>query len=254
LFFCESKYKLTVRPELCTEMSMSHHPLNEKLSCPEEGGTKELPLQVISDNGLPENLPPFDIAAALIQLNGNAQLLRKLLLLFCDMYGAAVPQIRRMMMEGQYADAQRLAHSLRGSAGTLNTGELSAAASAVEHALKDGNMAQVDLLIDALERELTPALAAAASLGSASSSPSPSQPSPPVPNETVVTVADLRECIAANNVKARKLFAQIRSRLVGFGVDDQVGKIGACLECLDFAGALSVLDQVMNRFEPALSG
>ncbi len=225
---------------------MSEYPLKERLLSAEERRSEEL--SPLPDDGVPDNLPPFDIAGALLQLNGNSSLLRKLLLLFCDMYRTAISELRRQMAEGEVDDAQRIAHSLRGSAGTLNARELSEAASALEHAMREGRMAEVDLLINALERALNPALAAAGSLGPvAPPSHSPSSPSPQCNGGS--TVADLRKCIAANNVRARKLFAQMSGTFVGFGVDAEVSEIGSRLESLDFAGALSLLDQISVRFE-----
>lgn len=117
-------------------------------------------------NDLPDILPPFDIKAALSRINNNSQLLRKLLTMFVDIYGATVPTLRRHFAEGKYDDAVRLVHSLKGTAGILEAAELVAAASVIEHALKAGRTADAESHINDLERALAPALSAAESLDS----------------------------------------------------------------------------------------
>jgi two-component system, sensor histidine kinase and response regulator len=61
-------------------------------------------------------------------------------------------------------DANRLAHTLKGVAAMLEAKDLANAAAAVEDALREERLENLDLLIDDLEAKLRPALTAVASL------------------------------------------------------------------------------------------
>ncbi len=193
-------------------------------------------------------LPPFDIPAALSRINGNGTLLRKLLLIFGETYPSAAQELRQLLGGKELQEAQRLAHSLKGTAGTLEARELSAAAAAVEQAIKDGRPHdEIDPLIVTLEAALIPALNAAESLAR--------RPLPQLCSTTVsaddcalvTSLTDLRSHLTANNLAARTLFAAISGSLIGRGADREVGELGKKLERLDFSGALSLLDQLSQR-------
>jgi PAS domain S-box-containing protein len=117
-----------------------------------------------AEHGLPEHLPPFDIQAALARTNSKPMLLRKLMLGFRDQYANAISDLGEHVAAGRVADAERLAHSLKSVAAMLEARDLADAASSVEHAFRLGETANLDSLIETLERVLAPAIAAADSL------------------------------------------------------------------------------------------
>jgi PAS domain S-box-containing protein len=123
------------------------------------------------EDGVPAHLPPFDIQAALEWTNGKPTLLRKMLLRFGGQFENTGAELREHMAKGGVADAERLAHSLKGVAATLEAGGLARAAYSVELAFRTKDMEALGSLIDALEKELAPAIAAARSLTSAPAVP-----------------------------------------------------------------------------------
>ena len=120
---------------------------------------------------LPDKLPPFDIPAALVRTNGKPKLLRKMMLGFRDKYANAAADLRGHLSEGRDEEAQRLAHSLKGIAATLEVKDLAEAAAALEHAFRAGQKDGLTLLVDAVEVFLGPAIAAVASLDNATIAP-----------------------------------------------------------------------------------
>jgi CheY-like chemotaxis protein len=107
-------------------------------------------------------LSPFDLKAALAYANGKPSLLLKLLTNFRDNYANAATTLRNFVAEGKAKEAEMLAHSLRGVAKTLVASDLAKAASAVEHAMREGRTIDLASLIEVLENELRPAIAAVA--------------------------------------------------------------------------------------------
>ncbi len=130
---------------------------------PSEGETPS-PLPWPPEEGIPDQLPPFDIPAALLRNHGNPKLIRKLLLAFHERYANAIFELKRYLDEGKTEEAQRLVHSLKSLAAGLEAADLTEAALAVEMALRSRLSKDLSTHIDMLARALGPAIAAASSI------------------------------------------------------------------------------------------
>jgi CheY-like chemotaxis protein/HPt (histidine-containing phosphotransfer) domain-containing protein len=120
---------------------------------------------------LPRSLPPFDLAAALDRLDGNESLLGRIIARFAEEFAQADDTLAERISGQRYRDAERLAHSLAGVAAQLSLNELSAAAKALELALREGSLNEVEALRANVATTLTAALAAAATLQSPTDHP-----------------------------------------------------------------------------------
>jgi PAS domain S-box-containing protein len=118
----------------------------------------------VSPDDFPQQLPPFDLPAALQRANGKPGLLRKMLLSFREQFKGAPSELRQQIAEGKTEEAGRLAHSLKGVAATLEAKDLTNAAASLENAIREGVMEGLNALIETVETELEPAIAAAGSL------------------------------------------------------------------------------------------
>jgi two-component system sensor histidine kinase/response regulator len=207
----------------------------------------------LSEAALPNSLPPFDIPAALARTNGKCKLLFKLLINFNDHYRNTLPELRRLLGNGNRAEAERLAHSLKGDAGVLEARELVMAAAAVEYALRNSRTEAMDTLLEALEQALIPALAATATLvktrDEVPPAPPPSAPVDYDRMEVAAMLAELRQHLAANSMKARKLFVPLSGKLMGLSVEAELAALGGMLEQLDFKGALVALNQLNSKLD-----
>ena len=85
---------------------------------------------------LPDRLPGIDLATALAQCGGDAGRVRDSLAEFGRNYGSAARDIRCLCDAGRSAEAQGLAHRLRGVAAHLGMHDLAAAAAALARALE----------------------------------------------------------------------------------------------------------------------
>ncbi len=147
------------------------------------------PVQVAS---LPDHLSPFDLQAALARANGKPKLLRKMLLGFANKYVNTGADLWKHLAEGRIEEAERLAHSLKGIAATLEARDLAVAAGALEQAFRAGHTENLAPLIEAVERELGPAVTAATSLDQ----PQSAQTAPPPKPATVKTTGlTSRSCV-----------------------------------------------------------
>lgn len=83
----------------------------------------------------------FDLSAGLARVNGNRRLLDRFLRLFRDRNARCVADIGAALAENDPVTARRLAHALKGGAGTIGAIDLQACASRMEAALEPGKSA-----------------------------------------------------------------------------------------------------------------
>jgi signal transduction histidine kinase/DNA-binding response OmpR family regulator/HPt (histidine-containing phosphotransfer) domain-containing protein len=191
---------------------------------------------------LPDALPPFDVPAALMRLNGKRALLRKLILDFDNRFSGSLPVLRAQLAGGALAEAGRLAHTLKGVAGTLEIREVAAAARAIEDAVSAGETADLRELLNRLEEVLVPACRAAASLRS-SAPTAPTAAAGGNAAAVAASITELRDRLERRNLQARASFAVLEA-MVGPAA---LQPIRQALDQLDFGEALIVLDKYAAR-------
>jgi PAS domain S-box-containing protein len=81
-------------------------------------------------------IPGLTMSRALLYLPGRDQVFARVLGQFCDNYGQGVPGLDAALQAGQWKEAQRLLHALRGACGAVGATELQAQALALEHRLQ----------------------------------------------------------------------------------------------------------------------
>ena len=118
----------------------------------------------------PLSTPTLDIAAALGRIGNNRTLFAKLIDLFLQTEAETAQRIRRALAAGEIESGQRLAHTLKSTAGTLGAIRLQAAARTVEQALRERGEAGEALLAE-LEAAHGEAIAGLESLDTANEHP-----------------------------------------------------------------------------------
>lgn len=194
-------------------------------------------------SGLPAQLPPFDIPAALRRVNGKKALLRKLILDFAGTYAGVVGELRVHISTGLLPDARRLAHTLKGVGGSLELGGLQEAAAIVEKLLAIGEADQAIAALDDLERALIPAIEAARSLAGGDSEQSQEAASIIVdPVGLKLAQERLRELVARRSLGARSAFDALADA-IGLSAAERVAHpLHQSLQKLDYGAALTWID------------
>jgi two-component system sensor histidine kinase/response regulator len=82
--------------------------------------------------------PAIDVAAGLAHMNGDAAMFRRVLLRFSESFGDTAESVLAALAEGEHEQALRLAHTLKGAAGTIGAGMLQGAALRLEQSLRSG--------------------------------------------------------------------------------------------------------------------
>jgi two-component system sensor histidine kinase/response regulator len=200
---------------------------------------------------LPVSLPPFDLDAGLMRTNGKRSLLRKLIVDFSDTFAATIPAFRSQIAAASLDEARRLAHTLKGVAGTLEIRLVAEAARQMEDTLASGNLAGIESKLDQLEQAIRPALAAAASLKVATM---------PALRAAAVAVnyrasrpalIELSDLLRRRSLRARKTFNTLEQSLGTTPEAAALHPVKMALDSLNYDEALTLLDKITELDELA---
>lgn len=114
---------------------------------------------------LPEVIPGIDIPAGLARLRGNKRLYRSLLFKLRTDYVSYPQSIRAALDAGNLQQAQILAHTLKGVAGSIGAEQLQSRAALLESAVMDGTSEAYAALLDDFEGSLKAVILALGVLG-----------------------------------------------------------------------------------------
>jgi two-component system, sensor histidine kinase and response regulator len=212
------------------------------------------PLPVALGDDLPAELPPFGIPAALIRVNNKRALLHKLLVDFGRKFDVTVPQLRTFADAAKWDEVRRLAHTLKGVASALEATRVADLSRQLEDAAANNDIADVPSLLDELEAAMGEALAAAQSLGGARevdlSVPALLRAATFDYSAVRPQLAELRELLQRRSLRARKVFDNLRAALGDSPETQRLESVRQALATLDFATALSELDDITAAPEP----
>ena len=198
---------------------------------------------------LPDHLPPFDIKAALIRVNGKRNLLKRLMVGFAETYAHAGKELRQNMASGNYLDAVRLAHTVCGVAGNLEARELFTAARDLAQLCSKGSNTDCSEALGEFECHLTAALEAVSTL--AENDIAQLQIEMPQRDIDVAAalaaIGEIKPLLERNSMSVRKRFRPLCELLSGGSFDAELAAIGKAFDDLKFAAVHRPLDAICAR-------
>jgi len=114
----------------------------------------------------PNRVPGIDVGLAIKNHNDNVKLMIKLMGDFGRYYGDAGSRMRTMLQAEEFEDAERLAHNLRGVAGSFGASDLQEASKTLELALVEGDSSNLLGLAQSFEVALSEVLEGTESIAS----------------------------------------------------------------------------------------
>ncbi len=201
------------------------------------------------DEVLPGNVAGVDLALGLRHAAGRKALYVALLRKFVAGQADAVQAIECALAAGDTAGAQRLAHTLKGTAATIGAVALAQTAGGLEAALGGTAARASDERIDALLSELAPALAqVVAALRAAVPAPAACGGAEAIDTARLkAVVARLTARLADNDAEANDLFAQ-NAGLLRSALGERYAQLEQALDAYDFDRALGVLEAALTTF------
>ena len=121
-------------------------------------------------------LDGIDLVDGLKRVAGNHHLYRNLLLKFRQSQADAAQEIRQALAAGDRQRAERIAHTIKGIAGSIGAKELQATAAAIEQRVRDANPAHTQTDLSAFETALRRVVVSIGNLGELETASPCSQP------------------------------------------------------------------------------
>src|SRR5215468_10679105 len=202
-------------------------------------------IQPEPDRPGPAGLPGIDRIAGLRRVAGNETLYHKLLLDFHRDYATSADRIRGAISENRLTDAERLAHTLKGVAGSIGAIDLHRVTEELDSALRLNDLEKAAVLLADAEQELSLVIRGLEPLARQAAA-APAQASRAGSGDVVdrhalaTSLRALADLIRKNNPEAENVLEQVRAALEGSHVE-AVDRIAQALDGFDFRGAMKAL-------------
>jgi len=198
------------------------------------------------------NLPEIehvDVAGGLQRVAGNKRLYLDLLSQFVAKQGIAGERIRQALEGGDRNQAERLAHSLKGTAGNLGINQIFDLAGNLERAIRESHAGIENLIKDltlATDRQIHTIQAALLSVNMEDGKPFDSRSKEPA--EALDAMTRLKELLEASDADAVEAYTNLAGLLRGVVDTSRLEALGAAVNGFDFDAALNKLNDVAKEF------
>ena len=186
-------------------------------------------------------IPGLDTALGLKTMRGRTASYVRLLRLFAATHAADIEGVRRGLAAGDWHEATRLAHSLKGAAALLGAARIRALAAELEAALHERRApAGIEALAATVAAELVPLVAAirAALPDAAAEVPAAADPA-----RVQAVLSELEALLAEDNFEARDVFSAA-APLLRAALGPAADTLASQLDGFDYAAALATLRAV----------
>ncbi|WP_169717601.1 hypothetical protein SPSIL_024550 [Sporomusa silvacetica DSM 10669] len=196
------------------------------------------------DKGIPEFLPGLDIAAGLKRIDDNKWLYRQLLIDFARKYSVVTEEIAEHIKKNDLAEAERIAHTLKGVAGNIAAGEMRKTAAELEAAIANRNSSAYEPLLHRLEQNVLTLLEAIKSSGLLQTEKVPVDANPVATAQVAVVLVKMHKLLCKNDPDAEKFLGYMREMLRGPLFAKEMAELEAHLGNYDFELALIPLRKI----------
>jgi PAS domain S-box-containing protein len=192
-------------------------------------------------------IPGLDWRAGMRSLRGRRDSYLRLLRQFAQAHANDGAALRSCLRAGDHQEAQRLAHNLKGVAGTLGAAEIQGLAAALDGALREQrSMEEIALLGDRLEAALGPVVTGILSLLPAEEG---EEDRVPVAPEALKTLLERIELLAAeDSFAAQEAFREGLPLLRSALAPERVAELTDHFGNFDYQGALAALRRAREGF------
>jgi CheY-like chemotaxis protein len=215
---------------------------------------REKPLGDKDDIMLPQELPGINIADGLGRVGGNRKLYIKLLVDFANKYGAVAEEIESLIKAGDLHAAERLAHTVKGTAGNLSATGVQAAAKELESVIVGKGADDYDLCLSRLTRELQQIVYSLKTIEQTGKE-KPSSPAVCIdPYQVGLLLMELSRLLAENNADAESCFETIKANIDISRFYQELEELGTHIANFNFANALNPLRRIAMQMNISLEG
>jgi len=198
-------------------------------------------------------LAGIDTRIGLENVQGNQRLYQRLLTRFREGQQGFVTEFRAAWRAGERTKAGRLAHTLKGVAGTLGAQALQAAAAELEQACREQPDQFPEDPLQRLEAQLLPVLTGLEALPMADASPSAEVSSRLDPGQLRLQLLQLQRLLREDDTGAVEVITQITGQLDPAARPASLQRLARAVSVYDFEAALQSLQELAATLAVSLS-
>jgi len=212
----------------------------------------DLPAQGIASPG-PAGAPSdcaMDIVSGLAFVGGKRDRYRRLLSLFLDQHGRDPVKMAELCGAQQWADLQRMAHTMKSVGATLGLRRLSHQAHLLESALREHGerthllslIHDLGLIFDEVTHEIR--------IWLDDEVQTPAVPADLQDDSLLRSLRAFRDALAQHDMRAYVMWRELAPRLSQLLDPEALKDLAQCIEAFDFTGAVNELAPVLDAFAP----
>ncbi len=199
-----------------------------------------MPAATLETDGLPAELPGINIAQGLRYVDNKAKLYRSLLGKFLSGQRGVASEMRQALEVGDKVLAERLAHTLKGTAGTIGAQAVQASANLLEAAIHENRpRGELDDLLSRLDTDLRVVIAGLETLTCAGETVRPAANPGGAFEDVCGRLITLLSCDDFGAIT----MLEDNSDLLRSGLAERFGPIAEAIQQIDFPEALRLMQQ-----------
>ena len=188
-------------------------------------------------------VPGLEVDQALRMVHGRLRAYLRVLALFVDGHADDISRFQGHLARHELPDAQRLAHTLKGSAGNVGVASIAHSAAALERAIKGDAAEQIGPALAQLATDLPVCVAAIRTvLDNVAAASEVARPTTLNAVQQERVLAELRALLTTDDMDARRYFEQNQSALTLALGENAATNLGKLLAQFLFEEALALLD------------
>ena len=200
------------------------------------------------DDLLP-GIPGLDSKAGLGRLGGNQELYRKLLMDFAKGQQEVLSKVKQALADREIEQADKLVHALKGVAGNIEAMEIFERAQDLDLKLKTGQDQDFAPQLEELAAVLDPMLEVLSGLKTEETATAKPEEAPTNPEKIKALLAKLTGLLEENDLEAKEILPELRSKLEGDGAAKYIGELEQHLSQFDFEAAQESLHSLSLELE-----
>jgi len=198
------------------------------------------------------DLPGIDCQDGLARMSGNVSRYLQILVRFGELSAQVGSWLRASLEQLDWFEGIRVAHSLKGTAGTIGAKELQAAAAALEKAMRENDCGEAKWCLTAVENKLAVVLSAIAGLSAQDNERAGDGAVRLGSEELAPRLEELARLLRDYDTAARFCFAELRESFAGSVRTGELDQLERKIGMYDFDGALVQLTQIAKGMEVPL--
>ncbi|WP_424043743.1 response regulator [Methyloceanibacter sp.] len=200
-----------------------------------------------SSDEAPLEIAGIDVASALKRTGGNRTRYESLLRRFAQQQADTVEIIQKALSSGDTATAERMAHSLKGAAGTLGATAVAEAAAKTEKAVRAGQ--GIDITLASLSDDLAIAVSAIQAVLSEGAPVNGGDAASTDPEAVTETLTRLKHLLESDDAEASDFIVEASPHLSGVLTSKEIEDLNSLIGEFDFDAALKCLCAIRSRFQ-----